>query len=332
MADEATLVLSFDEILAGAAGPQEAAAANRWLNAGAPVQPLPSGLVALDPDGFDMRVAGAQAGKRQRTVTALPDSPAAAKPTPVVAAKPAAAASLQEQQTPAQRPQQVQQPQTTQQQQQQQQQRQQQQQQAQQRPGAASGSTGRAAFSGSSNASFFAAKRKGSGPVEFVLPPGWRQLPAGGSGSGSPGAGGSPGVKAAKPGKAAASGKKQQTKQAQQAQQAQQQAQQAQQQAAFLSPEGLSFSSLPDVQAVVEGPVVVPRKLVRWLRQAAANPMAPAALDAPNTTIGRAHLLATQRARVALIAADRQQWEKRRAAVAAEQASAERLRRRRSDG
>lgn len=70
-------MLSFEEILGGEAGPKEAAAAQRWLDAGAPVQPLPSGLVGLDPDGFDMRVMGAQAGGRRRTAAALPDSPAA---------------------------------------------------------------------------------------------------------------------------------------------------------------------------------------------------------------------------------------------------------------
>lgn len=75
--DEATLVLTFDEILAGAAGRKEATTAKRWLDAGAPVQPLPKGLIALDPAGFDMRVAGAQAGKRRRTAAAVPDSPVA---------------------------------------------------------------------------------------------------------------------------------------------------------------------------------------------------------------------------------------------------------------
>lgn len=52
-----TAVVTFDEILAGAAGPKEAAAARQWVAAGAPVQPLPTDLVALDPDGLDMRVA-----------------------------------------------------------------------------------------------------------------------------------------------------------------------------------------------------------------------------------------------------------------------------------
>lgn len=69
-------MLTFDEILAGAAGPKEAAAAKRWLDAGAPVQPLPSRLVALDPHGFDMRVAGGHARKRLPAVDLLPDSPA----------------------------------------------------------------------------------------------------------------------------------------------------------------------------------------------------------------------------------------------------------------
>lgn len=230
----------------------------------------------------------------------------AVKLEPVKEAKPAATASLQQQPTPAQRPQQVQQPQT----------------QQQNRAAAVSGSTGlfsKAALSGNASASFLAARRKGSGPVEFVLPAGWRQLPA--VASGSPGGGAS--GKAAKLGKAAASGKRQPAKQAQ--------PQQSQQQAAFLSPEGLPFSSLPDVQAVVEGPVIVPRKLVRWLRQAAANPLHPMALQAPNTTIGRAHLLAARRARVATHAADRQQWERRLVVVAGEQTSAERRLRRRSN-
>ena len=97
-----------------------------------------------------------------------------------------------------------------------------------------------------------------------------------------------------------------------------------------MSPEGLAFSSLQDVQAVVEGPVVVPRKLVRWLRHAATNPRAAGVLDAPSTTIGRAHLLGVRRARVATVAADRQQWERRLAVVAAEHAAAERQLRRRS--
>jgi len=191
-----------------------------------------------------------------------------------------------QQQTPAQRPQQVQQPQT-------------------QQPAAAPGSTrlqSQTALNGSSNVASLAPWRKGSGPVEFVLPAGWMQLQPGSAGSPATGP---TGGKAAKASKAAVSGKKKQAKAAQQPQH------QPEQQAAFMSPEGLAFSSLPDVQAVVEGPVIVPRKLVRWLRQAAANPLAPAALDAPNTTIGRAHLLAMRRARVATVAADRQQWERR---------------------
>ena len=156
-----------------------------------------------------------------------------------------------------------------------------------------------------------------------MLPAGWMQLQPG---SAANPATGPTGGKAAKASKAAVSGIKKQAKAAQQPQH------QPEQQAAFMSPEGLAFSSLPDVQAVVEGPVIVPRKLVRWLRQAAANPLAPAALDAPNTTLGRAHLLAMRRARVATVAADRQQWERRLGAGAAQQASAERRLRRRSEG
>lgn len=68
-------MLTFEEILAGAAGAQEATAAQRWLDAGAPVQPLAAGLVALDPRGFDMRVAGTMAGKWHRTAAGLPASP-----------------------------------------------------------------------------------------------------------------------------------------------------------------------------------------------------------------------------------------------------------------
>ena len=265
------------------------------------------GMLACTAWVMQMHVDGVSLAAIPASNAVKPAPVKAVKPAPVKAVKPAAAPTVQQQQTGVQRPQQVQQPQS-------------QQQQQQQRPAAAPASTANFSRAGfSSGGSSLAFRRKGSGPVEFELPAGWRQLAAGASCSPGSGAGGT-GGKAAKPSKAAASGKKRQAQQAQQAQQA-----------AFMSPEGLAFPSLPDVQAVVEGPVVVPRKLLRWLRQAAANPLAPAALDAPTTVVGRAHLLAMRRARVATVAADRQQWERRLAVAAAEHASAERLRRR-SDG
>jgi len=62
----ATLTLSFDEILQGAAGKQEAAAAQHWLDSGAPLYAPPSGLVAVDAGGLDMTIHEAQFGGRRR--------------------------------------------------------------------------------------------------------------------------------------------------------------------------------------------------------------------------------------------------------------------------
>lgn len=64
----ATLRCSFEEILEGALGQEEALAAQRWLAAGAPLEPAPAGLAVQDASGLDMRVTGAPAGKRRRVI------------------------------------------------------------------------------------------------------------------------------------------------------------------------------------------------------------------------------------------------------------------------
>lgn len=66
----ATLTLSFEAILAGECGPTEAQAAQRWLDAGAPLYEPPSGMVYSEEgrDGLDMttihRVPGGQHRRR----------------------------------------------------------------------------------------------------------------------------------------------------------------------------------------------------------------------------------------------------------------------------
>lgn len=59
-------VLKFEEILAGEAGEVEARAARKWLEAGAPVQPLPSDLVTKDVTGFDTRIIDRELMKRHK--------------------------------------------------------------------------------------------------------------------------------------------------------------------------------------------------------------------------------------------------------------------------
>lgn len=169
-----------------------------------------------------------------------------------------------------------------------------------QRP--ASNNYGWGAFLSHGDAIGLAARRRGRGavPAEFRLPDGWRASPQAAGNGGKPAAG-----------KPAAGKQKRQEKQER-----------------YLSPEGLEFPSLQAVQAAVDGPVLVPRKLLRWLRQVAADPLSAAAREAPTSDAGRAHLLGLQRMRVALVPEDQRQWKKRLAAAAAEKQSAERLRRR----
>ena len=161
---------------------------------------------------------------------------------------------------------------------------------------------GRAAFVQHSDAVGLAARRKARGAAaEYQLPEGWRAL------------------QQAAPGKSTGGrGRK--------AQQQRQQRQQQQQH--YVSPEGLTFSSLADVQAVVEGPVLVPRKLVRWLRQVAADPRGPLGATAASTATGHAHLLGLQRCRVALVPEERRLMRRRLEAVAGERAAAQRQLRR----
>lgn len=103
-----------------------------------------------------------------------------------------------------------------------------------------------------------------------------------------------------------------------------------QQQQRYVSPEGLSFGSLAEVQAVVEGPVLVPRKLVRWLRQVAADPLGPAGATAAITAAGQGHLLGLQRCRVALVPGERRRLQRRLEAAAGARAAAQRKLRRTS--
>ena len=159
----------------------------------------------------------------------------------------------------------------------------------------------RAGYVGHGDAIGLAARRRarGSAAQDFQLPQGWRQQPV------------PPGSKASPSGRAGPAGKKQRQQEPQQQ---------------YVSPEGLVFPSLQAVQEVVEGPVVVPRRLIRWAKRAAADPLS--ALDAPSTTSGLAHLLGLRRVRAMLVPADRRQMQRRVAAAAAEKAAAVRSRRR----
>lgn len=88
-----------------------------------------------------------------------------------------------------------------------------------------------------------------------------------------------------------------------------------------MSPEGLTFPSLQDCQAVLEGRVFVPHRLVRSLKAAARDPHGPAALKVQaETADGRALQLGLRRCRVALVPADRRAMQKRVAVAAAEEA------------
>ena len=52
----ALLTATFEDILAGAAGPVEARAAQAWLNRGAVLEPRPAGGLLVDEGGCDMRI------------------------------------------------------------------------------------------------------------------------------------------------------------------------------------------------------------------------------------------------------------------------------------
>lgn len=92
-------------------------------------------------------------------------------------------------------------------------------------------------------------------------------------------------------------GSQQQRQRAEQAQQGQQQ---------YISPEGLAFPSLQSAREVVHhGPILPPRKLVRYVRTAAADPLAAAA--AADSTRGLAHQLGLRRVRVVRI---EEEWQK----------------------
>lgn len=169
-----------------------------------------------------------------------------------------------------------------------------------------------------------ASRRKGRGPPEFQLPEGWQlhnPAPAAGSppaaSAAAAAAGGTGGRSAGKasaesPASAAKQQAPQQQTAAQQKQQQQQQA--APQQQQYLSPEGMVFDSLQAVQSVVQGAVLVPRRLVRWVRQAAADPVE--AREAAATASGQGHLLGLARVRVVRVPQERQLMQQRLAAAA----------------
>ncbi|KAL4452423.1 hypothetical protein ABPG75_008085 [Micractinium tetrahymenae] len=62
-------------------------------------------------------------------------------------------------------------------------------------------------------------------------------------------------------------------------------------------------------EVVQEGPILPPRKLIRYLRAAAANPLAAAA--AAGSTRGLAHLLGLRRVRIVRIEEERQKLKRR---------------------
>jgi hypothetical protein len=209
-------------------------------------------------------------------------------------------------------------------------QQQQQQQQAQRQhpaaqPAPSENQYSRAAFLSHSDAIGMASRRKGRGPPEFQLPEGW-QLHTPAPAASSPPAAGAAAAAAAgtgarsagnAAGKSPSSAAKQQAPQQQTAAQQKQQQQQQQQQAPpqqYLSPEGMVFDSLQAVQSVVQGAVLVPRRLVRWVRQAAADPVE--AREAAATASEQGHLLGLARVRVVRVPQERRLMQQRLAAAA----------------
>ena len=341
--------VSFEEILAGAAGAVEAEAAQRWLASKKRPYTRPADLVAADPRGLDMRVchhdhdfhkrrkrtsgahllpalqpqhahtAGAAAGglgslplqvaarlgsqppgvqcsclstMHPAALPCLLLCPAAAKPEPNRAAS---AADLQQ---AAQR------------------------QAAPRKPASsealparrqpAENLYSRAAFVSHGDAIGLAARRKGRPSAGFHLPAGWQPMPPNGAPLLLTKATRSSLRVQLKPPTAAAAGK----------QKSQQGAgkQQQQQQQQYCSPEGLVLPSLQRVQEVVQGPVVVPARLVQWLKDAAADPRAAQA--SAGTAAGQAHLLGLCRARVVLVEEERRRMGKRLDLAAAAAAAA----------
>ncbi|PSC72068.1 hypothetical protein C2E20_4395 [Micractinium conductrix] len=241
----ATLTLSFEEILDGAAGGTEAAAARRWLDAGAPLYaPPPDLLVACDNAELDMTIHRLPASQQQ------PTGGLGLLASPTVAATPVQAA-------PAAPP-------------------------GRRLPAGGGGPAARRAAQAAAN-------------PPFVLPPGWQVQPA-------------------RQNVAQPDAQQQQQQQQKKQKQASPQQQQQQQQQ-YLSPEGLVLPSLKAVQDVVEGPVLLPRKLVAWVRAAAAKPLATAA--AAGTTRSQAYMLGLRRVRIARIEGERRQLRRRLAAAEA---------------
>ncbi|KAL4450104.1 hypothetical protein ABPG77_010773 [Micractinium sp. CCAP 211/92] len=321
----ATLTLSFEAILAGECGPTEAQAAQRWLDAGAPLYEPPSGMVYSEEgrDGLDMttihRVPGGQhrrrtsghshgfappasSSKRQTVAGSSQPMPVQRRQQPLSAvAGPAAAQakpSAMQQHHPGRQTASL------------------------QRGPAAGAAAQRAARSPAEAAAPSLTAKPPTGfpeiptpaaqsPADLGLGPGWQVRPVGGT----KGAAAAAAARISSPQAKKQQGKGQAKRASQQRRQpgskgaaGAEQAQQVQQQ--YISPEGLAFPSLQAAREVVHhGPILPPRKLVRYVRAAAADPLTAAA--AADSTRGLAHQLGIRRVRIVRIEEERQRLKRR---------------------